>query len=49
MASHHAPPPPPNRRSLGEAVAALYTSPDPTTRAAADSWLQDFLRYRLGP
>jgi transportin-3 len=36
--------PPPDRRSLGEAVAALYTSPDPIVRAAADAWLQNFLR-----
>ena len=41
-----APPSPPfdSRAALGEAVAALYTSPDPRARAAADAWLQQFLR-----
>ena len=39
-----APPPPPDRRSLGEAITALYTSPDATVRAAADAWLQAYLR-----
>lgn len=35
---------PPDRVSLGHAVNALYTSHDPTTRSAADEWLQSFLR-----
>ena len=44
--SRRAPPSPPfdSRAALGEAVAALYTSPDPRARAAADAWLQQFLR-----
>ena len=37
-------PPPPDRGTLREAVAALYTSPDQNQRAAADQWLQWFLR-----
>ena len=37
-------PPPPDMGTLREAVAALYTSPDQDQRAAADRWLQWFLR-----
>ena len=37
-------PPPIDRRSLGAAVAALYTSPDAAERAAADAWLQAFMK-----
>ena len=35
---------PPDRASLGQAVAALYTSTDPAVRLQADEWLQSFLR-----
>lgn len=37
-------PPTIDRRSLGAAVAALYTSPDAAERAAADAWLQAFMK-----